>query len=193
MQKKFYYLKYEHKSYSDLSINDIGILQNNHDIEKYLEILFLRINLKIKCLPSEVEYFEIENTGDRFSKKICDRCFKLLDTETNFSNNRIKKDNIITKRPSCKSCRKLKDGVSIPAKIRKKWEQSRPKGFIPFTCPICNKTTIAGISKIVLDHDHSNGHVRGWLCESCNTGIGRFDDNADIVKRAIDWLNNQKS
>tara|TARA_B110000211_G_C14040063_1_gene536362 strand:- start:1400 stop:1552 length:153 start_codon:yes stop_codon:yes gene_type:complete len=45
-----------------------------------------------------------------------------------------------------------------------------------------------GISKIVLDHDHSTGEVRGWLCESCNTGIGRFDDDPQIVQKAINWL-----
>jgi len=45
------------------------------------------------------------------------------------------------------------------------------------------------VSKIVLDHCHHTGNVRGYLCESCNTGIGRFDDDIEIIDRAINWLN----
>ena len=42
--------------------------------------------------------------------------------------------------------------------------------------------------QIVLDHNHKTGEVRGYLCESCNTGIGRFDDDVTILKRAITYL-----
>ena len=50
------------------------------------------------------------------------------------------------------------------------------------------KTTIVGITKQVLDHDHVTGKVRGYLCESCNTGIGRLDDNIKLIENALDWL-----
>ena len=130
----------------------------------------------------------IEETGDRFQFKICDRCFKLLSTDAKFSNNRHKKDNIITKRPSCKLCREKKDGVPISRAEKKEWNAKRPQKYTSFICPICGKNSIVGISKIVLDHDHSNGKVRGWLCESCNTGIGRFDDDYEIVYKAVKWL-----
>lgn len=193
MQNKFYYFLSTKQSNSTLSTNDVGILQTTNNNQDYLEILFLRINKVEKCYSNEVSYFKIEETGDRFPKKLCDRCYKLLNTEEDFQNNRIKKDNIVTKRPSCKSCRKDKDGVNIPTEIRKKWDQNRPSNFDLFSCPICNKRSVAGISKIVLDHNHSNGHVRGWLCESCNTGIGRFDDDPQLVQRAIDWLKNQNN
>lgn len=149
---------------------------------------FLKTRLIIDIDPAFVEKFDIHLTGDRFEYKICDRCFKRLDTKSLFQNNRHKKDNIITKRPSCNNCRKLKDGKSIPAAEKLKWMNKRPNDFTDFTCPICEKTTIVGITKIVLDHNHETGGVRGWLCESCNTGIGRFDDNTEIVKRAVDWL-----
>ena len=58
-----------------------------------------------------------------------------------------------------------------------------------FECPICKKRTIPGLtSKIVLDHNHSTGKVRGWICDSCNTGIGRFKDDTKLLEEAIKYL-----
>jgi transcription elongation factor Elf1 len=58
-----------------------------------------------------------------------------------------------------------------------------------FECPICGKRTIAGItSKVVLDHDHETGEARAWICDSCNTGIGRFKDDVALLQRAIKFL-----
>ncbi|OOF44115.1 hypothetical protein BKK51_09890 [Rodentibacter trehalosifermentans] len=156
--------------------------------ETEINVFFLRTNRHCKLNKSKIETFKIEETGDRFKFKVCDRCYKRLDTETEFENNRLKKDNIITKRPSCRSCRREKDGARIPTRQKNEWESKRPVPGSLFTCPICQKTTIVGISKVVLDHNHSTGNVRGWLCESCNTGIGRFDDKIEIIQHAIDWL-----
>ncbi len=183
---QFFYLK---SSYlQGLEENDVGfILKDNGNT---IKASFLRLNEKLDIDNDKVVFFKIEETGDRFDYKVCDRCFKRLSTNDSFSNNRHKKDNFITKRPSCKNCRKLKDGKPITAKEREKWNKKRPKNYTPFSCPICNKTTIAGISKIVLDHCHKTGEVRGFLCESCNTGIGRFDDDPEIVKKAVKWLLN---
>ncbi len=76
----------------------------------------------------------------------------------------------------------------ISANTRKEWDINAPKTYELFKCPICTKVTIAGISKIVLDHNHKTGEVRGYLCESCNTGIGRFDDDPELIQKAIVWL-----
>lgn len=178
-------------NFPHLEVDDVCILHQR--IGNNIEVQDLRSHDKA-TIPSEmIEEFDINQTGDRFDKKVCDRCFKLLDTDTKFENNRIKKDNVITKRPSCRSCRKIKNGKSIPTKQKKIWEAKRPAQFTPFTCPICEKTTIAGISKVVLDHNHHTGDVRGYLCESCNTGIGRFDDNPEQIKRALKWLKDSDS
>ncbi len=166
--------------------NDVGFIKT--DKGKVLNIYFLRLKKEIEIDKDITASFNIEETGDQYSYKVCDRCFKHLSTENLYTNNRHKKDNFITKRPSCKNCRKMKDGKSIPSKERVKWNKKRPEDYTPFTCPICKKTTIAGISKIVLDHCHKTGKVRGFLCESCNTGIGRFDDNEVILNQAIHWL-----
>ncbi len=39
-----------------------------------------------------------------------------------------------------------------------------------------------------IDHDHSTGKVRGLLCSCCNTGIGMFKDNPDVLDRAAFYL-----
>ncbi len=173
---------------NQLQLNDVGIVfekQGNIDLYK---VKFLRLNVVMDIHGDDIEEFDVRETGDRYKYKVCDRCFKRLDTETYFSNNRIKKDNVITKRPSCKSCRKIKDGKSISASDRALWNLKKPRDYEPFTCPICDKTSIVGITKIVLDHSHKTGKVRGYLCESCNTGIGRFDDDASLITKAISWL-----
>lgn len=175
---------------TDIKINDVGVIQDTNENVKTYTVKFLRTGLALELDSSNVEIFNIQETGDRYTYKVCDRCFRRLETNIWFENNRHKKDNIITKRPSCRECRKLKNGKSISILEKVKWAGTRPVDFSDFTCPICLKTTIAGITKVVLDHNHETGGVRGWLCESCNTGIGRFDDNPEMVKRAVTWLEN---
>ena len=98
---------------------------------KYYEILFLKLGETHKIPIKDVKIFDISKTGDRYPKKVCDRCFKFLDTKM-FSGNRLKKGNVITNRPSCKDCRKLKDGKKIPAEMRKGWDQKGPKKYSLF-------------------------------------------------------------
>jgi len=183
--KKYFYVK------DDLSINGLKIKKKTLGFAKEnksqkISIYLINYGRNIEIRKDLLDEIDIQQTGDQHPNKICDRCFRYLPTNF-FSNNRIKKD-AITKRPSCKDCRKIKDGVSVSNSDKKKWNKKKPKNYELFECPICKKTTIAGISKIVLDHNHHTGKVRGYLCESCNTGIGRFDDNPNVVKNAIKWL-----
>lgn len=39
-----------------------------------------------------------------------------------------------------------------------------------------------------IDHDHETGKVRALLCHSCNVGLGHFEDNPDLLKKALDYL-----
>lgn len=54
-------------------------------------------------------------------------------------------------------------------------------------CGICDEPAI---NKLVIDHCHSTGTVRGLLCEKCNKGIGHLNDSISILQAAIKYLNN---
>jgi hypothetical protein len=51
-------------------------------------------------------------------------------------------------------------------------------------CAICGMTN----EKLVIDHCHETGHVRGLLCHKCNSGIGMLGDDIEILKCAIWYL-----
>src|SRR5574337_758335 len=38
-----------------------------------------------------------------------------------------------------------------------------------------------------VDHDHRTSKVRAILCHGCNTAIGLFDDNPEIIERAASY------
>ena len=41
---------------------------------------------------------------------------------------------------------------------------------------------------LVVDHDHSTGHVRAMLCRHCNSGLGFFKDDPELLHIAIVYL-----
>lgn len=38
------------------------------------------------------------------------------------------------------------------------------------------------------DHCHETHEHRGWLCNNCNTGIGKLGDTLEGVLKAVDYL-----
>ena len=165
--------------------DDVGIIE--FESKESSSIFFIRIWQKVTLNKNDFEIFDAKKTGDGFPKKICNICHKLLST-AEFARNQNAINNRPVRRPSCKECRKQLEGKDTTPKAKLEWSKNKPQNE-PFECPICGKRTIAGItSKVVLDHNHRTGEVRGWICDSCNTGIGRFKDDVELIKRAIKYL-----
>lgn len=58
-------------------------------------------------------------------------------------------------------------------------------------CAICKLPTKGrGQAKntLAVDHNHTTGKIRGLLCTHCNTGLGLFRDDIQLLKEAINYL-----
>lgn len=164
---------------------EVGIITG--ETKDSFKIIFVVENCEKTVSKNQIRQFNPLETGDLYSKKVCNVCHRLLDT-TQFSKNQNGKNNRLVRRPSCDDCRKIIDGVAMPIAEKRKWDKIKPHMEI-FDCPICHKRTIAGLtSKVVLDHCHITGLGRGWICDSCNTGLGRFKDNIKLLKSAIQFI-----
>ena len=161
--------------------DDVGIIKAGDE-----SIFFVRLGHNVTLSPDDYQVIDVTKTGDEFPKKICNICHKLLDT-TLFARNQ-NNINRSVRRPSCQECRRTLEGKSPTPKEKLQWLKTKPH-LEPFECPICGKRTIAGVtSKVDLDHNHRTGDIRGWICDSCNTGIGRFKDDIQLLNRAIKYV-----
>ena len=52
-------------------------------------------------------------------------------------------------------------------------------------CAICKKKPRRALA---IDHCHATTKVRGLLCLKCNSGLGFFEDNPDLLRVAIAYL-----
>lgn len=55
-------------------------------------------------------------------------------------------------------------------------------------CKICEISEKETGKKLHVDHNHKTGKVRGLLCTRCNTAIGKFKEDPEIIKRAIAYI-----
>jgi len=162
----------------------VGIVKNITGEE--LTVFFIGANTTVKTNRNHVAYLDVDKTGKPYDIKICNMCHLLKDMDE-FSINQTDAKGRKTRRPSCIECRKEIDRKPLLSSERKKLDKIKPKGV--FTCPICKKTSTVGVTaNLVRDHDHDTGLGREWICDSCNTGLGRFKDNIETLEEAIEYL-----
>lgn len=166
--------------------------------EQHCVVLFVGKNVEKYTLVQSVIPIDIYKTGKelrsnkpRYKYKICNICHILKNQDECFQNNQNDEAHRQTTRPSCNSCRLEIDGMSLRTIEKKRMMKIKPKDYELFECPICGKRSIPGVTcKIVIDHDHRTGKAREWICDSCNTGIGRFKDDITIFKKIISYIKN---
>ena len=166
--------------------NSVGVIKALNG--NFAMVLFIGINEIKRIAYEDLESLDIYKTGKGFDYKICNICHVLKDTNSFEINQTDAKGNKTT-RPSCRECRKHIDGVKLSNIEKKRMDKiAPPKGSI-FTCPICEKRSIVGITaNLVRDHNHETGEGREWICDSCNTGLGRFKDNPKFLEKVIEYL-----
>ena len=133
----------------------------------------------------------------RVMGKQCTKCKEVKDLDS-FGNRSASKDG---KRYQCKQCvsRRHKERYANDIEYRERiMERTRKRDIEKqfnisveeYTeymknaeCSICESK-----ERLVLDHCHNSGKIRGVLCRTCNTGIGHLRDSPELVSRALYYL-----
>ena len=127
--------------------------------------------------------------------KTCSKC-KQTKALTEFSVRSAAKDG---RRWQCKSCDQKyrlanqdeireyhyqnRYGISLEQYEEKLKEQD-------YSCAICGSkhTSNDRMKRLVVDHNHNTGEVRGLLCHACNVAIGAAKEQEDILMACISYL-----
>ena len=147
--------------------------------------------------PVTKEFYQSNGRGG--FRRDCKKCvnsrrrnnFKLKEEQNKKRRERYRKD--INYRLHLKGLRlKSTFGINLE-KYEKMLEEQ------DFKCKICGKEEVSTsrtgqIKGLAVDHCHKHEKetgeikVRGLLCENCNKGIGSLQDDINILKRAIDYI-----
>ena len=120
--------------------------------------------------------------------KICNSCKEEKDF-TDFYH-RKKPDGSLRTQGTCKSCIKSQakawrknnpeEQKAIDRRARYKSVYGLNVDEVPTEgdCPICLRTNL----KLVVDHCHTHGHVRDFICYSCNTLLGHIENKEKMLR-----------
>lgn len=174
-------------NYGNLSKNAVGVIEELKEDGITAKVFMLGDKMHIDILLEKLELLDITQTGKPHKFKICNVCHILKEDYVDFEINQTDALGRKTTRPSCRTCRTKIDGVKLTLSEKRRMRQNTPVKY--FECPICGKGSIPGVTaNLVIDHDHETGLARDWLCDSCNTGLGRFKDNIELLEKAIEYL-----
>jgi hypothetical protein len=122
--------------------------------------------------------------------KICKNCTE----EKHIDNFYYPENKALKYSKFCNTCNKKLAKTSEKSKsLLKKYNLTLEEFNLMFRdqegkCAIC-KTHQSMLDKtLVIDHCHKGGHVRGLLCNHCNSALGFFKDNIESLTEAINYL-----
>jgi len=159
---------------------------------------------RIRCKLCKREYGKISNYN-RSHGKIIDRRFNDIPSICEMHGREKNKENYYT----CDICANERHR----RKYKKNIQEERTKSILQNLkhtnltremydlmfeeqkglCKICNQpeTRISRqgeATRLAVDHCHRTLKIRALLCHDCNTGLGKFSDNADLLRNAITYL-----
>ena len=108
--------------------------------------------------------------------KVCTTCGQDKPFSEFWQKSETKKDGTRSYRPSCKECEIKKKLQKYHQGGGKEEQKKRSFRALPH-------------GRLFVDHCHNTGKYRGLLCVTCNTGLGAFKDNVDLMQKAIEYLN----
>ena len=133
-----------------------------------------------------------------YKVKTCTKC-NIAKTIDKFSKDSSKPDG---RHPHCKECRRTQYKNSenaAKAEARRNYTLKKKYGISikqydeilhkqENKCAICGIHQLEVSRRFAVDHSHTDGHIRGLLCQSCNTALGKFKDSTEMLLRAVDYL-----
>lgn len=90
----------------------------------------------------------------------------------------------------CKDCKRARTTVYL-REINTGWtDEEYEKAFIEQDgcCAICGTHHTEMKKGMAADHCHETGRKRKLLCVRCNVGLGYFKDNPEYLKKAVQYL-----
>jgi|SRR5688572_16673461 len=128
-----------------------------------------------------IDQFHLDNSRTSGRKSQCKTC----------TSERVKKwrlANLEERREAeRKHKRKYNQGTLLEHKYNITWEDYQQmlqnQGGV---CKICKDPPSQ--RRLAVDHNHHTGEVRGLLCGRCNTALGSFKDNIELLKQALIYL-----
>lgn len=89
--------------------------------------------------------------------------------------------------------RTRKYNAANPDRVRRWWMKARygltPQEYAVLQeeqdglCALCYEASATQV-----DHNHETGQIRGLLCKNCNTALGKFRDDPERLRVAVDYL-----
>ena len=55
-------------------------------------------------------------------------------------------------------------------------------------CQACERPGEGQFKRLVIDHDHETGKVRGLICQKCNTVLGLVKDNINTLQNLAQFI-----
>ena len=94
-----------------------------------------------------------------------------------------RKDGSYSYQAECIDCFKQRVTKNQRMRQRGLTESQLKKVLEPAACECCGST-----NRVAVDHDHKTGKVRGLLCVSCNTALGKLDDDVPRMLSLCEWV-----